>query len=73
MDKKLIYTLNGINYLLLEIELSKRSAHKYDAKVKKHRGIIQSLTQKRSLFTGFTAIVKILIPEDQVMSFNGYK
>lgn len=73
MDKKLIYTLNGINYLLFEIELSKRAAHKFDAKVKKHRGIIQSLTQKRRLFTGFTAIVKILIPEDQVMSFNDYK
>lgn len=73
MDEKLIYTLNGINYLLLEIELSKKSAHKYDAKIKKHKGIIQSLTQKRNFFTGFTAVVKFLIPEDQVLAFNDYK
>lgn len=73
MDKKLIYTLNGINYLLFEIELSEASAKKYDAKIKKHQGIIQSLTRKNKFWSGFTAVVKFLIPEDQVLAFNDYK
>jgi hypothetical protein len=73
MEDKLVYTLNGVNYLLFEVELSKSLAKKYDAKIKKHKGIIQSLTQKRRFWSGFTAVVKFLIPEDQVLSFNDYK
>lgn len=73
MDEKLVHTLNGINYLLFEVELSKNSATKYDAKIKKHKGIIQSLTRKNSFWNGFSAVIKFLIPEDQVMAFNDYK
>lgn len=72
MSEKIVHQLNGINYLLFEIELSKHYAKKYDAKIKKHKGIIQSLTQKRRFFRGLTAVVKFLIPEDQVMAFNDY-
>ncbi|MES2796698.1 MAG: hypothetical protein V4683_12070 [Bacteroidota bacterium] len=73
MEDKLVHTLNGVNYLLFEVELSKSLANKYDAKIKKHNGIVQSLTQKKSFWNGLTAVVKFLIPEDQVMAFNDYK
>lgn len=73
MDNKLVHTLNGVNYLLFEIELNKSAASKYDAKIKKHQGIIQSVVRKNNFWNGFTAVVKFLIPEDQVMKFNDYK
>ena len=73
MEDKLVHTLNGVNYLLFEVELNEAAAKKYDAKIKKHQGIIQSLTRKNSFWNGFTAVVKFLIPEDQVMAFNDYK
>jgi hypothetical protein len=73
MEDKLVHTLNGINYLLFEVELSIASARKYDTKIKKHNGIVQSLTQKKSFWNGLTAVVKFLIPEDQVLAFNDYK
>ena len=72
MEQNIVHQLNGINYLLFEVELGKNSAKKYDSKIKKHNGIIQSFTQKRRFWSGLTAVVKFLIPEDQVMAFNDY-
>lgn len=73
MENQLIHTINGINYLLFEIEINKSSADKLKSKIDKHKGIVQSLTKKDSFWNGITAIVKFLIPENEVISFNNSK
>ena len=72
MEQKLIYTINGKNYLLFEVKVNSHTAERLLEGVSKHGGILQSYDKN----TGFWETkhhLKFLIPEENIMSFSNYK
>lgn len=72
MNEKLIYTINGINYLLFEVKVPGEIAENLLNAVTRYKGILQSYDKN----TGFWETkhhLKFLIPEDNVMKFNNFK
>lgn len=71
MNEKLIYTINGINYLLFEVKVNSEIAENLLNAVTKYKGILQSYDKD-----GFWEIkhhLKFLIPEENIMMFSNYK
>lgn len=72
MSEKLIYTINGINYLLFEVKVNSEIAENLLNAVTKYKGILQSYDKN----TGFWETkhhLKFLILEENVMTFSNYK
>lgn len=72
METKLIYTINGKNYLLFEVKVNSATAEGLLEGITKHGGILQSYDKN----TGFWETkhhLKFLIPEENIMSFSNYK
>jgi hypothetical protein len=72
MNEKLIYTVNGVNYLLFEVKVNSEVAENLLNVVTRYKGILQSYDKN----TGFWETkhhLKFLIPEENVMNFSNYK
>ena len=72
MNEKLIYTVNGVNYLLFEVKVNSEVAESLLNAVTRYKGILQSYDKN----TGFWETkhhLKFLIPEENVMNFSNYK
>ena len=72
MNEKLIFTINGINYLLFEVKVNSEIAENLLNAVTKYKGILQSYDKN----TGFWETkhhLKFLIPEENIMTFSNYK
>ena len=72
MEQKLIYTINGKNYLLFEVKVDSSTADNLLDAVNKYKGILQSYDKN----TGFCETkhhLRFLIPEENIMSFSNYK
>ena len=72
MSEKLIYTINGINYLLFEVKVNSEIAENLLNAVTRYKGILQSYDKN----TGFWETkhhLKFLIPEENIMTFSNYK
>jgi hypothetical protein len=72
MNEKLIYTVNGVNYLLFEVKVNSEIAENLLNAVTRYKGILQSYDKN----TGFWETkhhLKFLIPEENVMNFSNYK
>ena len=70
--EKLIYTVNGINYLLFEVKVDSSTADNLLDAVTKYKGILQSYDKN----TGFWETkhhLKFLIPEENVSNFTNFK
>ena len=67
--EKLIYSINGINYILFEIELPIRLAQRFESRIKIVNGIIQYTTYIEKIWNKKVKI-KYLIPENNVLVFN---
>jgi hypothetical protein len=72
MEQKLIYTINGKNYLLFEVKVDSSTADNLLDAVTKYKGILQSYDKN----TGFCETkhhLRFLIPEENIMAFSNYK
>ena len=72
MSDKLIYSINGINYLLFDVNVNSETADMILNLVTRYKGILQSYDKN----TGFWETkhhLKFLIPEENVMEFNNHK
>lgn len=70
--EKLIYTINGINYLLFEVKVTSEIAENLLNDVTRYKGILQSYDKN----TGFWETkhhLKFLIPEENVIKFTNFK
>ena len=72
MNEKLLYTINGVNYLLFEVKVNSLVAENLLNAVTRYKGILQSYDKN----TGFWETkhhLRFLIPEENVMDFSNYK
>ena len=72
MNEKLIYTVNGVNYLLFEVKVNSEVAENLLNAVTRYKGILQSYDKN----TGFWETkhhLKFLIPEYNIVEFSNYK
>lgn len=67
--EKLIYSINGINYILFEIELPLKLAKKFETRIKVVDGIIQH-TKYMQNFWKRNISIKCLIPEKNIIKFK---
>ncbi|MDI5950360.1 hypothetical protein QLS91_11665 [Flavobacterium sp. LB2P84] len=67
--EKLIYPINGINYILFEIELPLKLAKKFETRIKVVDGIIQH-TKYIENFWNRNVSIKCLIPERNIVRFK---
>lgn len=67
--EKLIYPIDGINYILFEIELPLTLAKKFETRIKVVDGIIQQ-TKYIKNFWSSNVTIKCLIPERNVVKFK---
>jgi hypothetical protein len=72
MNEKLIYTVNGVNYLLFEVKVNSEVAENLLNAVTRYKGILQSY-DKNIGFWETKHHLKFLIPEENVMNFSNYK
>jgi len=72
MNEKLIYTVNGVNYLLFKVKVNSEVAENLLNAVTQYKGILQSY-DKNIVFWETKHHLKFLIPEDNVMKFNNFK
>ena len=70
--EKLIYTVNGVNYLLFEVKVNSEIAENLLNAVTRYKGILQSY-DKNTGFWETKHYLKFLIPEENVMNFSNYK
>lgn len=72
MEKQLIYTIAGINYLLFELPITgSTDQKKFQTAVLKYKGIMQGVKEiKQGFFTGGYGVVNILIPEQHAIEFS---
>lgn len=64
--------LNGIKYLMVEMQYTDKNRKWLDVIIKKHNCIYQGIKEfhKNTLFSNGFAIIKILVPEENVIAFN---
>lgn len=67
--EKLIYPINGINYILFEIELPLKFAKNFETRIKVVNGIIQQ-TKYIDKFWNRNVSIKCLIPERNMIQFK---
>lgn len=67
--EKLIYSINGINYILFEIEIPLKLAQKFESRIKVVDGIIQH-TKYLEKFWDTKIKIIYLIPEYNILQFN---
>jgi hypothetical protein len=70
--EQLIYELNGKKYLLVEILITEDNHKKIDAICKQCNGIYQGIKEinRGGWFSSAYCVMKFLIPEDQIETFN---
>jgi hypothetical protein len=69
--EQLIYTINGVNYVLIELPVTENNQKKVQKTAEDHDCIFQGVKEiKRSLFFGGHAIIKYLVPEQRLIAFN---
>ena len=73
-QEKLIYKINGKEYLLLdEFITSSNGTRELDAKVKKVGGIVQGIKEVKSgFFGGGYGIIRVLIPTDKLEEYQDW-
>jgi hypothetical protein len=72
MNEKLIYTVNGVNYLLFEVKVNSEIAENLLNAVTRYKGILQSY-DKNTGFWETKHYLKFLIPEYNIVEFSNYK
>jgi hypothetical protein len=73
MEKQLIYTIDGINYLLFELPVTASTDQKkYQATALKYNGIMQGVKELKpaGLFSSGYGILNVLIPEQHAVKFS---
>lgn len=72
MTEQLIYELNGIRYLLVELPITSGNNKNTVATYTKYDGIYQGVKdiKRAGLFYSGLAIIKVLIPERNIVEFN---
>lgn len=70
--EQIIYNLNGINYLLIEELITPNNKRKMQIKFKAYDCIYQGIKEisKDSWFRSDYAIIKILVPEKNIVLYN---
>lgn len=68
--EKLIYPINGINYILFEIELPLKLAKKFETRIKVADGIIQQTKYIEKFWNTKNISIKCLIPETNFVKFK---
>ena len=71
-NNEIIYTINGINYLLVEILITKKNTVNENFKMAlKHDGIYQGVKElKQNFFSHNYMILNFLIPVNNINEFN---
>ena len=64
------YEVNGIKYLLFEVDVNSRSADELDCKIELYNGIIQSAVKTSGFWDETIVRVKVLIPEKFAIFFS---
>lgn len=67
---KLIYPLNGINYILFEIELPLKLVKNFECRIKLLDGIIRHSKYIENIWSQKNISIKCLIPEANMIKFN---
>lgn len=64
--------LNGIKYLLVECLVTKQNAKRIERRFKRHECIVQGVGKidRGGLFSSMYMVIKILVPEKNVVAFN---
>ena len=64
--------LNGIKYLLVEVPITESNAKKIESRCKRHECIMQGVSKidRGGFFSSAYMIVKILVPEKNVIAWN---
>lgn len=69
--EQLIYNINGINYVLIELPITESNQKKVQKIAEAHECIFQGVKEiKRGLLFGGHAIIKYLVPEQKLIPFN---
>lgn len=70
--ENIIYELNGKKYLLVELIITGSSYKESIKNVEKYNGIYQGIkeTKQGGLFSSGYVIIKVLIPEENIVAFN---
>lgn len=64
--QKIIYTINKVNYILFEVEISIHQKHEIENYIKNRGGIIQSVKTGECALWKRSIILKYLIPEHNI-------
>ena len=73
--EQILYEIAGIKYLLVERQYTEENKNNLNKIAKQHNCIWQGVKEIKQdgFFSKGYAIVKILVPEDQVVAFNAAK
>lgn len=64
------YSVNGKNYLLFKFILTSRTVGRFENRLEKYKGILQSFDTKYSFWDGKKYYVSVLIPEQYALEFS---
>ena len=73
MTEQILYEIYGTKYVLIEMgAITARDTDKASKLLKKHDGIWQGIKEinRGGLFSSSVVIVKVLIPERNIIAFN---
>ena len=64
------YSVNGKNYLLFKFILTSRTVGRFENRLEKYKGILQSFDTKYSFWDGKKYYFYVLIPEEYALEFS---
>jgi len=68
--EQVIYEINGLKYMIFELDLNSRSQQKITSKIEKYNGIVQSAKKTSGFWSETIVTVKVLIPEKHALDFS---
>lgn len=72
MNNEILYEINGIKYVLIEIMFTSKNVKRATELCEKYDAIYQGVSKidRGGLFSNAYAVIKVLVPEQNIIAFN---